>query len=97
MHRRAEQGGHGKDDGPARTAAELQYVLDLGLNAVRLEGKFQDDDLFAQATAAGLMMIPGICCCDACCCTGVVAATTGRCLAHGLAELAEDLAEARWS
>jgi exo-1,4-beta-D-glucosaminidase len=50
---------------PERTAAELGYVLDLGLNTVRLEGKFQEDDLFEQADRLGILMLPGICCCDA--------------------------------
>jgi exo-1,4-beta-D-glucosaminidase len=33
---------------PERHAQELAYVRHLGLNAVRLEGKLQDDDLFQQ-------------------------------------------------
>ena len=39
--------------------------MDLGLNAIRLEGKMQDDDFFRQASALGMMVLPGICCCDA--------------------------------
>jgi exo-1,4-beta-D-glucosaminidase len=50
---------------PKRTARELLLTKDMGLNAIRLEGKLQDDDLFMQASALGLMVMPGICCCDA--------------------------------
>ena len=48
-----------------RTAQQLLLTRDIGLNAIRLEGKLQDDDLFEQASAMGLMVLPGICCCDA--------------------------------
>eukprot|EP00729_Bicosta_minor_P017911 gene17911-21767_t len=48
-----------------RNAQQLLLTQDIGLNAIRLEGKLQDDDLFEQASAMGLMVLPGICCCDA--------------------------------
>ena len=48
-----------------RNAQQLRLTRDLGLNLVRLEGKFQDDDFFRQASALGLLVLPGICCCDA--------------------------------
>ena len=47
-----------------RLAQELRLTRDLGLNAIRLEGKFESDELFERASALGLLMIPGICCCD---------------------------------
>ncbi len=49
----------------ARHAQEIALVRHLGLNTIRLEGKFQDEDLFEQADRAGLLMMPGLCCCDA--------------------------------
>ena len=62
-------GGWGPDllqrNTPQRNARQLLLTRDLGLNAIRLEGKLQDDDLFAQASAMGILMLPGICCCDA--------------------------------
>ena len=48
-----------------RNAQQLHLARDLGLNTIRLEGKFQDDDFFAQASALGLIVLPGLCCCDA--------------------------------
>eukprot|EP00041_Stephanoeca_diplocostata_P031726 m.994917 g.994917 ORF g.994917 m.994917 type:complete len:1025 (+) comp24014_c1_seq5:15-3089(+) len=48
-----------------RHVQELMYVRHLGLNTIRLEGKFQNDDLFAAADALGILVLPGICCCDA--------------------------------
>ena len=41
------------------------YIRDMGLNAVRLEGKMQDDNFFATADKYGVLTIPGWCCCDA--------------------------------
>lgn len=48
-----------------RFTQELSYVRDMGLNAVRLEGKFENDSLWTVADEMGLLMLPGICCCDA--------------------------------
>jgi exo-1,4-beta-D-glucosaminidase len=50
---------------PRRHRRMLRLTRDLGLNAIRLEGKLQDDDLFEQCDAMGIMVLPGICCCDA--------------------------------
>ena len=50
---------------PVRNTQQLWLARDLGLNAIRLEGKFSDDDFFVQASALGLVVLPGICCCDA--------------------------------
>jgi len=62
-------GGWGPDllqrNTPLRNQRQLLLTRSLGLNAIRLEGKLQDDDLFEQASSMGIMMLPGICCCDA--------------------------------
>ena len=50
---------------PERTRKELAYVRDMGLNAIRLEGKMNDDDFFTQTDAMGILVLPGWCCCDA--------------------------------
>ena len=43
----------------------VQYVQQLGLNTIRLEGQFVDDALFQYANEYGVLIIPGIVCCDA--------------------------------
>ena len=40
------------------TRRQLRMTKDLGLNAIRLEGKLQDDDLFEQADEMGILMLP---------------------------------------
>ncbi len=49
---------------PERQLAELNYVRDLHLNAVRLEGKLEDDHFFDLADEMGILVMPGWCCCD---------------------------------
>jgi exo-1,4-beta-D-glucosaminidase len=49
---------------PERQQAELNYVRDLNLNAVRLEGKIENDHFFDLADQMGIMILPGWCCCD---------------------------------
>jgi exo-1,4-beta-D-glucosaminidase len=49
---------------PVRQAAELTYVLDLGLNTVRLEGKFENETFFNLADQMGVLVMPGLMCCD---------------------------------
>ena len=49
---------------PERQQAELNYVRDLNLNAVRLEGKLEDDHFFDLADQMGILVMPGWCCCD---------------------------------
>ena len=51
-------------DDPARIAAQLSYVADLGLNTIRLEGKLENPDFFDQADRAGIMVLAGWECCD---------------------------------
>ena len=48
-----------------RTRAQLAITKDIGLNAIRLEGKLQHDELFQQASELGILMLPGWMCCDA--------------------------------
>ncbi len=49
---------------PERQQAELNYVRDLNLNAVRLEGKLENDHFFDLADQMGILVLPGWCCCD---------------------------------
>jgi exo-1,4-beta-D-glucosaminidase len=47
-----------------RQQAELNYVRDLNLNAIRMEGKIENDHFFDVADQMGIMVLPGWCCCD---------------------------------
>lgn len=47
-----------------RQQAELNYVRDLNLNAVRMEGKIENDHFFDLADQMGILVLPGWCCCD---------------------------------
>ena len=49
---------------PERQQAELNYVRDLNLNAVRLEGKLENDHFFDLADQMGILVMAGWCCCD---------------------------------
>jgi exo-1,4-beta-D-glucosaminidase len=49
---------------PERQHAELNYVRDLNLNTVRLEGKLENDHFFDLADQMGILVMPGWCCCD---------------------------------
>jgi exo-1,4-beta-D-glucosaminidase len=48
-----------------RTRAQIDYVRDLGLNTIRLEGKLVDDEFFRLADRDGILVMAGWCCCDA--------------------------------
>eukprot|EP00026_Physarum_polycephalum_P002544 Phypoly_transcript_02551.p1 GENE.Phypoly_transcript_02551~~Phypoly_transcript_02551.p1 ORF type:complete len:867 (+),score=95.81 Phypoly_transcript_02551:136-2736(+) len=50
---------------PQRMEIELQYVLHMNLNTIRLEGKFESDALFDLANRYGVLVMVGFCCCDA--------------------------------
>jgi exo-1,4-beta-D-glucosaminidase len=50
---------------PERQQAELNYVRDMNLNAVRLEGKFEDDHFLDLTDEMGILVFAGWCCCDA--------------------------------
>jgi exo-1,4-beta-D-glucosaminidase len=47
-----------------RLEDEFRFVRDLGLNAVRLEGKLETEDFFAVADREGILVMAGWCCCD---------------------------------
>ena len=49
---------------PERQEEEIGYVLDMNLNAVRLEGKLEDDSFLNLADRYGLLILAGWCCCD---------------------------------
>ena len=44
--------------------AQAQYVLDMGMNTIRLEGKEEQPELYDVADQLGLMVMPGWECCD---------------------------------
>lgn len=44
--------------------SQFQYVLDMGLNTVRLEGKQEHDELYDLADEMGIMLMPGWECCN---------------------------------
>jgi exo-1,4-beta-D-glucosaminidase len=47
-----------------REEQEMRLVRDMGLNAVRFEGKLGSDHLLDLADENGVFVIPGFCCCD---------------------------------
>jgi exo-1,4-beta-D-glucosaminidase len=47
-----------------RMEAELRYVRDMNLNAIRLEGKLERDEFFDMTDRMGILVMPGWCCCD---------------------------------
>ncbi len=49
---------------PEKEDIDVAYALDLGLNALRLEGKFETDRFMNKCDKAGLLLIAGWCCCD---------------------------------
>ncbi len=51
-------------ENPQRVRDEFRYVQDMGLNAVRLEGKLETKDFFDLADERGILLIAGWCCCD---------------------------------
>ena len=51
-------------DDPARMEAEFSYVLNLGLNTIRSEGKLENQRFYDLADRYGIMILPGWECCD---------------------------------
>jgi exo-1,4-beta-D-glucosaminidase len=49
----------------ARLDADLNYVRDMGMNAIRLEGRIDHEELFEKADRLGILVMPGWTCCDA--------------------------------
>jgi exo-1,4-beta-D-glucosaminidase len=50
---------------PERLDADLNYVRDMGLNTVRLEGRIDHEEFFAKTDRLGILVMPGWTCCDA--------------------------------
>jgi exo-1,4-beta-D-glucosaminidase len=51
-------------DDPDRMEAEFSYVVNLGLNTIRSEGKLEDSRFYDLADRAGIMILAGWECCD---------------------------------
>ena len=49
---------------PARLATAFDYVENLGLNAIRTEGKLEDNAFYEFADRRGILVLPGWECCD---------------------------------
>ena len=49
---------------PERQENELRYVADMHLNAVRFEGKLEDDHFLELCDRYGILVFAGWCCCD---------------------------------
>jgi exo-1,4-beta-D-glucosaminidase len=49
---------------PERLRQEFQYVRDMHLNTIRLEGKLESDFFYDEADRLGILVIAGWCCCD---------------------------------
>ena len=47
-----------------RADAELRLIQEMGLNTIRLEGKFETDYWYDKADELGLLLMPGWMCCD---------------------------------
>jgi exo-1,4-beta-D-glucosaminidase len=47
-----------------RLETQLQYLLDMNLNTIRLEGKLDSDEFFDLADEKGVLVMAGWCCCD---------------------------------
>ena len=51
-------------DDPKRMDSEFSYIVNLGLNTIRSEGKLEDARFYDLADRAGLMILAGWMCCD---------------------------------
>jgi exo-1,4-beta-D-glucosaminidase len=51
-------------DDPKRMESEFSYIVNLGLNTIRSEGKLEDTRFYDLADRAGLMILAGWECCD---------------------------------
>jgi exo-1,4-beta-D-glucosaminidase len=49
----------------ATNATHIQYVKDMGLNTIRLEGTLGNEELYDLADKAGIMIMAGFVCCSA--------------------------------
>jgi exo-1,4-beta-D-glucosaminidase len=50
---------------PERQEAQLLYALDMHLNAVRLEGNYEDDGFWQRTDSLGVLVMTGWVCCEA--------------------------------
>jgi exo-1,4-beta-D-glucosaminidase len=48
-----------------RLDADLNYVRDMGLNTIRLEGRIDREEFFEKTDRLGILVMPGWTCCDA--------------------------------
>jgi exo-1,4-beta-D-glucosaminidase len=51
-------------DDPKRMESEFSYIVNLGLNTIRSEGKLEDARFYDLADRDGIMILPGWECCD---------------------------------
>ncbi len=49
---------------PEQASAALEYTRDMGLNAIRFEGRMERDEFFEMADQMGILIMPGWTCCD---------------------------------
>jgi exo-1,4-beta-D-glucosaminidase len=49
---------------PERLRTEFQYVKDMNLNTIRLEGQLQPDHFYDLADESGILIMAGWCCCS---------------------------------
>src|SRR5206468_1549751 len=49
---------------PVRVEQHFRYVRDMGLNAIRLEGKMETQHFYDLADGYGILVMAGWCCCD---------------------------------
>lgn len=49
---------------PERQRADLEYLRDMNLNTVRMEGKIEDDHFLEMCDEMGILVMAGWCCCD---------------------------------
>jgi exo-1,4-beta-D-glucosaminidase len=49
---------------PQQQEAHLKYVRDMNLNALRFEGKLEDDHFLELCDRYGILVLAGWCCCD---------------------------------
>jgi exo-1,4-beta-D-glucosaminidase len=50
---------------PGKLDADLAYVHDMGMNAIRLEGRLDREELYEKTDRLGILVMPGWTCCDA--------------------------------
>ncbi|MGB6482470.1 MAG: sugar-binding domain-containing protein [Candidatus Acidiferrales bacterium] len=51
-------------ESPQKLEAQFDYVREMGLNTIRLEGKLEPDDFFDLADERGVLVMAGWCCCS---------------------------------